>query len=79
MLGAGKAAAVGEFFLRAQEVEPVAQVLREHGVTIMALHTHMLYVEPRMFWMHFWKMGAPGALARTALEEIHLCPGALPQ
>lgn len=82
VLGDGKAAAVGEFFLRAQEVDPVARVLREHGFTIMALHTHMLWIRPRMFWMHFWKTGAPGELARgvrAALAEMNLRPGALPQ
>lgn len=75
MLENGEAATVGELFVRASEVNPVARALHKHNITITALHNHMLNVEPRMFWMHWWAKGDPGELAegiQTALQEMNL-------
>ena len=52
--GGGKAAITGDFVLIAEEVNPVAKALREHGIEVTALHNHMLDEEPRLFFMHFW-------------------------
>ena len=52
--GGGKAAITGDFVLLAQEVNPVAKALRENGIEITALHSHMLDDQPRVFFMHFW-------------------------
>ena len=30
------------------------KALRENGIEITALHSHMLTEEPRLFFMHFW-------------------------
>jgi hypothetical protein len=53
-LGGGKAAITGDFMMTANEVNPVLRALRENGIEVTALHSHMLEEQPRMFFMHFW-------------------------
>jgi hypothetical protein len=70
--GGGKAAITGDFVLRASEVNPVIRALREHGIQVDALHSHMLDEEPRLFFMHFWANDDAATLAkglRAALER----------
>ena len=52
--GNGKAAITGDFVLLANEVNPVIKALRQNGIAVTALHSHMLMEEPRLFFMHFW-------------------------
>jgi len=52
--GGGKAAITGDFVLVAKEVNPVLKALRENGIEVTALHSHMLDEQPRLFFMHFW-------------------------
>jgi hypothetical protein len=48
------AAVTGDFVLTANEVNPVIQALRQSGIEVTALHSHMLDESPRLFFMHFW-------------------------
>jgi hypothetical protein len=52
--GGGKAAITGDFVLLNNEVNPVIKALRENGIEVTALHSHMLTEPPRQFFMHFW-------------------------
>lgn len=52
--GNGKAAITGDFVLLSKEVNPVIKALRENGIMVTAVHSHMLTEEPRLFFMHFW-------------------------
>ena len=52
--GTGRAAITGDFVMTANEVNPVIAALRESGIEITALHSHMLDEQPRLFFMHFW-------------------------
>ncbi|HEV7611219.1 MAG TPA: DUF1259 domain-containing protein [Steroidobacteraceae bacterium] len=52
--GAGKAAITGDFVLLGKEVNPVLQALRNNGVEVTALHSHMIDDSPHLFFMHFW-------------------------
>lgn len=52
--GNGKAAITGDFVLTGREVNPVLKALRENGIEVTALHSHMLDEQPRLFFMHFW-------------------------
>jgi hypothetical protein len=52
--GGGKAAITGDFVLLGKEVNPVIKALRENGIAVTALHSHMLEEQPRLFFMHFW-------------------------
>src|SRR5882762_1381668 len=68
--GSGKAAITGDFVLLGGEVNPVIQALRQNGIAVTALHSHMLMEEPRLFFVHFWANDDATKLAkglRTAL------------
>jgi hypothetical protein len=52
--GNNKAAITGDFLLTGDEVNPVLRALRQNGIEVTALHSHMLDEQPRMFFMHFW-------------------------
>jgi len=52
--GNGKAAITGDFVLTASEVNPVIKALRQNGIAVTALHSHMLDEQPRLYFMHFW-------------------------
>ena len=52
--GNGRAAITGDFVLIASEVNPVIRALRENGIQVTAVHSHMLTETPRLFFMHFW-------------------------
>lgn len=72
--GAGKAAITGDFVLLGSEVNPVMKTLRENGIQVTALHSHMLQEEPRLFFMHFWANDNAAKLAkvlRAALDQTN--------
>jgi hypothetical protein len=72
--GNGRAAITGDFVLIAKEVNPVIRALREHGITVTAVHSHMLDEEPRLFFMHFWANDDAVKLARglrAALDQTN--------
>jgi len=52
--GGGKAAITGDFVLIGSEVNPVIKTLRDNGIEVTALHSHMFDETPRLFFMHFW-------------------------
>jgi hypothetical protein len=70
--GGGKAAITGDFVLRGSEVNPVIRVLKEHGIDVTALHSHLIDEEPRIYFMHFWANDNAVTLAkglRAALDQ----------
>ena len=70
---AGKVATTGDFVLTAAEVNPVISALQAHQVQVTALHSHMLTEQPRLFFMHFWAVGTPAAVAdgiKAALSHV---------
>jgi hypothetical protein len=72
--GNGKAAITGDFVLLGSEVNPVIKALRENGIAVTALHSHMLTEEPRLFFMHFWANDNAVKLAkglRAALDKTN--------
>jgi hypothetical protein len=72
--GGGKAAITGDFVLLAKEVNPVIKALRENGIAVAALHSHMLQEQPRLFFMHFWANDDALRLAkglRAALDQTN--------
>ncbi len=73
--GGGKAAITGDFVLVAREVNPVLKTLRDHGIEITALHSHMLEEQPRLFFMHYWANDDAQKLAaglKQALGKVNL-------
>jgi len=72
--GGGKAAITGDFVLLGTEVNPVIKALRQNGIGVTALHSHMLMEEPRLFFMHFWANDDAVKLAkglRAALDKTN--------
>ena len=72
--GGGKAAVTGDFVLTGNEVNPVLRTLRENGIEVTALHSHMLGEQPRLFFMHFWANDDAQKLAdhlKAALDKVH--------
>jgi Domain of Unknown Function (DUF1259) len=71
--GGGKAAVTGDFVITAVEVAPLIRSLRENGIEVTAIHTHMLNEQPRLFFVHFWADNDASKLAKglqAALEKI---------
>jgi hypothetical protein len=76
--GSGRVAATGDFVLLDTEVEPVIRALRENGIEITALHSHMLMEEPRLYFMHFWINDDAEKVARglkSAVEKTNIRGG----
>jgi len=72
--GGGKAAITGDFVMIASEVNPVIRALRDGGIEVTSLHSHLLTEEPRLFFMHFWANDDAVKLAsglRSALEKTN--------
>ena len=70
--GNAKAAITGDFVLAGDEVNPVLRALRQNGIEVTALHSHMLGEQPRMYFMHFWANDDAVKLAkalRAALDK----------
>lgn len=69
-----KAAATGDFVLLGGEVNPVVKALMGHGISVTAVHSHMLFESPRLFFLHFWGYDDPEELARglkAALDKTN--------
>ena len=69
-----RAAITGDFVLLADEVNPVVKALTENGISVTAIHNHMLYDNPRLFMCHFWAVGDPEKLAKglkAALDKTN--------
>src|SRR6478752_2805558 len=75
--GGGKAAITGDFVITANEVNPLIRALRENGIEVTAIHSHMLNEQPRLFFIHFWAnddaqklaKGLQAALEMTAMTR----------
>src|SRR5581483_6335111 len=74
LTGEGRAAIAGDFAMTGKEVGPVLKVLRENGIQAVALHSHALDDNPRLFYTHFWANDDALALAkalRAALDQTN--------
>ena len=73
--GNGRAAIAGDFAMTGKEVGPVIKVLEENGIQPVALHSHALDDQPRLFYMHFWANDDAVKLAtamRQALDKTNV-------
>jgi hypothetical protein len=62
--GGGKAAITGDFVMLGSEVNSVIRALRDNGIGIAALHSHLIDESPRLYFMHFWANDDAMKLAR---------------
>jgi hypothetical protein len=71
--GAGKAAIAGDFVVTTEELNPMITALRENGIEVAAIHSHMLEEQPRLFFVHFSANDDAIKLAkglRSALDKM---------
>jgi Domain of Unknown Function (DUF1259) len=50
-LGNGNAAIAGDFVLTADDVNPVIKTLGDNNIKVTAVHNHMIYEKPRLFFL----------------------------
>jgi hypothetical protein len=70
--GGGKAAITGDFVLVGAEVNPVLKTLRDHGIEVTALHSHMIDDSPHLFFLHFWANDDAQRLAKVLRSALDL-------
>ena len=70
--GHGKAAITGDFVLLGKEVNPVLKALRDSGIEVTALHSHMIDDSPHLFFMHFWANDDVNKLSRGLRAALDL-------
>jgi len=70
ILDAARIAATGDLILLADEVQPVLKALHAAGITVTALHNHMLLDEPRTFHLHFFAAGGDAAIVQGVKEAL---------
>jgi Domain of Unknown Function (DUF1259) len=54
------------------EVNPILKTLRQHGIEVTALHSHMIDDAPHLFFMHFWANDDAQRLARVLRAALDL-------
>src|SRR5581483_5479691 len=70
--GGGKAAITGDFVMLGSEVNPVLRTLRQHGIEVTALHSHMIDDTPHLYFMHFWANDDAQKLAEGVSAALSL-------
>jgi hypothetical protein len=63
----GRAVTTGDFVLLPTEVNAVIRALGANGVSVTALHSHLMMDQPHVLFMHFWGNDDAGKLS-TALR-----------
>jgi Domain of Unknown Function (DUF1259) len=58
-----KAVVDGDFVMFEPEVQPVLKALRGAGISIVAIHNHMIGESPRTVFLHYWGVGPTRVLA----------------
>jgi hypothetical protein len=71
---AGSVAVTSDLVLFPDEVDAVVKALHKAGVTVTALHNHMVYDDPRTFHLHTFAIGRPADLAKAIRTALDLMP-----
>jgi hypothetical protein len=67
------AAIAGDVAMLESEVTPTLKALREHGLDVVAIHNHMINVQPVVIFLHYWGRGPADKLAagfKAALDQL---------
>jgi len=76
--GSGRAAIAGDFVVTAEELNPMIAALRQNSIEVVAIHSHMLEEQPRLFFVHFWANDDAVKLANglaAALSKMAIAHG----
>ena len=44
----------GDFAVTEDELQPALKALRQAGINIVAIHSHMTHESPRILFFHYW-------------------------
>ena len=69
----------GDVAMLDREVTPVLKALRDHGISVVAIHHHMTGVQPVVFFLHYYGTGPAAKLAegvRKAIDQLATTPAA---
>jgi hypothetical protein len=67
------AVVAGDVAMLDSEVQPVLKALRSNGISIVAMHHHMLGTTPNVTFLHYWGRGPAQKLAagvRAAVDQL---------
>ena len=67
------AAIAGDVAMLENEVTPTLKALRQHGLNVVAIHNHMIGVQPVVIFLHYWGRGPADKLAagfKAALDQL---------
>ncbi len=65
--------ATGDFAVTADRVSALVGALVNHGITVTAVHNHLLGESPPLYFIHFWADGPPADVLgglRAALDAV---------
>jgi len=55
----------GDFAVTEDELQPALKTLRQAGINIVAIHSHMTHENPRILFLHYWGRGSAKNLANA--------------
>jgi hypothetical protein len=55
----------GDFAVTEDELQPALKTLRQTGINIVAIHSHMTHENPRILFLHYWGRGSAKDLANA--------------
>src|SRR3569623_3107305 len=67
------AAIAGDVAMLDSEVQHVLKALRKNGLSVVAIHNHMIGSNPTICFLHYWGKGEASTLAsgfRAALDQL---------
>lgn len=64
----------GDFAVTEDELQPALKALRQAGINIVAIHSHMTHESPRILFFHYWGRGKAKDLA-NAVQSALLATG----
>jgi Domain of Unknown Function (DUF1259) len=71
--GDADAVVAGDVAMLDAEIQPVLTALRSHGISIVAMHHHMIGPTPNVTFLHYWGRGPAQKLAagvRAAVDQL---------
>ena len=60
----------GDFAVTETELRTTLKLLREGGINVVAIHSHMTGEEPRIVFIHYWGRGTAQNLAQTVQKAL---------
>ena len=65
----------GDFAVTENDLRPALKSLREAGINIVAIHSHMIGEEPRIVFFHYWGRGSAQGLAQSIQKALPATAG----